>query len=547
MLPTDVPDRSDAADEATVDHAIADHIETAERTLLPLLSVRGLRKVYGSATVVDDIQLTIPHGTIHALLGENGAGKSTLIKMLAGVVPADGGHIEIDGVRRHARTVAEAQKLGIVALPQELTLVPTLNAPENIFLGQKQPGSFGLVSRRGLEQDAAVQLARLGQRIPLRTPVGELSAVQQTMIALARALARDARLLILDEPTAALTNSETEQLFTVLRSLRTAGTSIIYVSHRLDEVFALADTVTVMRNGARVWTKPVGDTHTDDVVAAMIGRAQHDIFPARATSAAARTDGTAAAAGPTAGSGNAPTEILRLEALQGHRVQDVSLTASTGRILGIAGLAGSGRSELLRLIAGDERMRGGKVLLDGQPLTGGSVTRAMAAGISLVPEERRRQGLVMTASIRSNIALANLAALSWFGIASRRRERAMAERGVAQLQISASSLSQTVDELSGGNQQKVVLAKYLERKPRVLLLDEPTRGIDVGTKAEIYAVIRRLADAGVAVIVVSSEIPELLGLADEIIVLREGRLSARLPAAGTDEATILHHCYRKAD
>ena len=517
-LPTDLTERADQPERV--------------HTLLPLVSICGLSKVYGSTTVVDDFQLSIAPGTIHALLGENGAGKSTLISMIAGVIPSDAGHIEIDGVRRRVRSVADAHRLGIVALPQQLTLVPTLNVPENIFLGRKQPGSFGLVSRRGLEQDAAVQLARLGQRIPLRTPVGELSAVQQRMVALARALAHDARLLILDEPTAALTVGESERLFTVLRSVRATGTSIIYVTHRLDDVFRLADAVTVMRNGARVWTKPVGDTHQNDVITAMTGRAQLDVFPVRAS--------TAHTAPP-------PVEVLRVENLRGHRLQGVSLTASAGRVLGIAGHAGSGRSELLRLIAGDERMRGGTILLDGKPVKGGSVTRAMASGIALVPEERRRRGLVMTASISSNIALANQKAVGRFGMASRRRERAMAKRGIDLLQITASSLSQTVGELSGGNQQKIVLAKYLERKPRVLLLDEPTRGIDVGTKVEIYALIRAVADAGVAVLLVSSEIPELLGLADEIAVLRDGHLSALLTAADADEASILHHCYRKAD
>lgn len=536
MLPTDAPERADLHEHGELqEHADApERSELAERTLLPLLSIRGLSKVYGPTTVVDDIQLTIPHGTIHALLGESGAGKSTLISMLAGMIRADAGHIEIDGVRRRVRSVKDAQKLGIVALPQELTLVPTLSAPENIFLGQRQHGALGLISRRDLEQDAAVQLARLGQRVPLRTPVGELSAVQQTMVALARALASDSRLLMLDEPTAALTAAEAEQLFGVLQSLRAAGTSIIYVSRRLDEVFRLADTVTVLRSGTLVWTKPVGETHTGDVVAAMTGLAEPVSLPVRA---------------PTPALG---TEILRVEALHGHRLQGVSLSASAGRILGIAGLAGSGRSELLRLIAGDQRMRAGQVLLDGVPVAGGSVRRAMERGIALVPAERRRQGLVMTASIRRNIALANEAAAGWLGLASRRRERAVAERGVVQLPITESprprsALSRIVGELSSSDQQKVMLARYLERKPRVLLLDEPTRGVDRHTKTEIHAAIRRLADAGVAVIVVSSEIPELLGLVDEIAVLNEGKLGALLPAGDADEATILQHCYRKAD
>ena len=493
----------------------------------PLLFIRGLSKDYGSIRVVNDIHLAIAAGTIHALLGENGAGKSTLIKMLAGVIPPDAGHLEMDGERQQIRSVADAQARGIVALPQELTLVPGLGAAENIYLGHRQPGALGVINHRQLERNARDQMARLGQSIPMNTPVGELSAVQQTMVALARALARDARVLVLDEPTAALTDAETEQLFEVLRGLRAAGTSIIYVSHRLEEVFTLADAATVLRNGSLVWTKPIAQTNTDDVVAAMIGRAQGEIFPARAI--------------------NEGVEVLRVTELTGYRLRGVSITARSGRVLGIAGLAGSGRSELLKIIAGAQKTTSGEVLLDGLVIRGNSVKRAMVAGIALVPEERRRQGLIMTQSIQVNIALANLPRVSRFGIASRRREQAMAARKVAELQIKASSVRQPVDELSGGNQQKVVLAKYLERKPRVLLLDEPTRGIDIGTKAEIYSLIRGLAEEGVAVIVVSSEIPELLGIADDIAVLHEGTLSAVVPAAESDEESILHYCYGKLE
>ncbi|WP_181158535.1 sugar ABC transporter ATP-binding protein [Leucobacter massiliensis] len=490
-----------------------------------VLATRGISKDYGPVRVVSDITLEFRPGSIHALLGENGAGKSTLIKMLSGVIAPSAGRVLVDGEPRQLRSVRDGQALGVVALPQELSLVPGLAAAENIYLGMRRDGARGLVHRRRLDRDAAAQLERLGQRIPLDTPVGELSAVQQTMIALARALARDARVLILDEPTAALTDTETEQLFAVLRALRDAGTAIIYVSHRLEEVFALADTATVMRNGRHVWTKPIGETDTDDVVAAMIGREHGQVYPPRA---------------------EAPGEpVLEVEELRGHTLKGVSIAAAAGRVLGIAGLAGSGRSELLKIIAGAERAQGGAVRLAGADVTRASLTAAMDAGIALVPEERRSQGLVMGDTIQSNIALANLRALSTLGVMRAARERATAERRAAELRIKATSIRQPVDELSGGNQQKVVLAKYLERAPRVLLLDEPTRGIDIGTKAEIYQLIRRLAEAGVAVIVVSSEIPELIGLADEIAVLHEGRLAGTVPAAESTEESILHLCYRK--
>jgi ABC-type sugar transport system ATPase subunit len=492
-----------------------------------VLAIRGLSKDYGPVRVVNDIHLDVRRGEIHALLGENGAGKSTLIKMLAGVVSPSDGYIEVDGVRQRPRNVKEAQGLGIVALPQELTLVPGLSVADNIFLGLPQSTVAGAIKRRELDQRAEQQLQRLGQQLPLHTPVGELSAVQQTMVALARALARDTSVLVLDEPTAALTDTETEQLFTVLARLRAEGTAIIYVSHRLEEVFRLADVATVMRNGSQVWTKRITDTSPDDVVAGMIGRAQGQVFPARAI--------------------DSGVDILRLDNVSGYRVKGISLTAATGRVLGVAGLAGAGRSELLRIISGAQRAATGTVTFDGVRLGQGSVARAMAAGVVLVPEERRTQGLMLSASIQDNIALANLAELSRFGLASGRRERQTAETKMRELRIKATSAQQPVAELSGGNQQKVVLAKYLERRPRLLLLDEPTRGIDVGTKAEIYGLIRKLAEGGVAVVVVSSEIPELLGIADDIAVLHEGRLTGILPAAQTDEQTLLQYCYRRLE
>ncbi len=493
----------------------------------PVLATRNLSKDYGPIRVVANVSLNFHAGSIHALLGENGAGKSTLIKMIAGVVHPSDGTVEVDGEPVRFRSVKEGQAAGIVALPQELMLVPTLGAAENIYLGMRRPGVPGLLHRGRLNADATEQLARLGQSFDVTTPAVELSAIQQTMVALARALARDARVLVLDEPTAALTDTETEVLFAVLRSLRDQGTAIMYVSHRLDEVFALADTATVLRNGQHIWTKPMGQTQHDEVVASMIGRAPETEFPERAS-----TDGE---------------PILRITELVGWTLRGVSLEARSGRVLGIAGLAGAGRSELLRLIAGVERPQAGTIELDGRDITRSSVAHSMAAGVALVPEERRRQGLVMNATIATNIGLGSLTHLSDSGIMRPGREQRLAQQQADELQIRATSVRQDVAELSGGNQQKVVLAKYLARQPRVLLLDEPTRGIDVGTKGEIYQLIRRLTAEGVAVIVVSSEISELLGLADEVAVLHQGQLAGFVDAATSDQHTILHLCYGRLD
>ncbi|MGC3952662.1 MAG: sugar ABC transporter ATP-binding protein [Propionicimonas sp.] len=494
-------------------------------TDLTVLATRGLSKDYGPVRVLSEVSVEFRAGRIHALLGENGAGKSTLIKLIAGITAPSQGELLLDGRPYLARSVHEGQQLGIVALPQELSLVPTLGVAENIFLGMREHGRRGLIDRRRLNLAAAEQLARLGQQLPLDRPVGELSAVEQTMVALARALARRARVLILDEPTAALTDTETEQLFGVLRSLRAAGTAIVYVSHRLDEVFALADTATVLRNGRLVWTRPIEQTSSDDVVSAMIGRAHGQVYPPRAT---------------------IPGEpVLTATGLVGHTLRGVSLAVRAGRVLGIAGLAGAGRSELLKQLAGLERPSQGSITLDGEDVTAGRLAHRMALGVVLVPEERRRQGLVMNDTVQANIALANLSALSVAGVALPARERATARRQVDALRITATSVRQPVAELSGGNQQKVVLAKYLERRPRVLLLDEPTRGIDIGTKTEIYQLIRELAERGVAVVVVSSEIPELIGLADDLAVLHEGTLTGVLAAAQATPESVLRLCYRK--
>ncbi|BDZ47539.1 sugar ABC transporter ATP-binding protein [Naasia aerilata] len=346
------------------------------------------------------------------------------------------------------------------------------------------------------------------------------------MVAFARALANDARVLILDEPTASLTDTEIIELFSVLRSLRAEGVAIVYVSHRLEEVFELCDRLTIMRNGETVLTKAVADSHIDEVISTMVGRAAGELFPAR---------------------GTATSEVaLRVEGLDGRRVKDVSFVARKGEVLGIGGLAGSGRSELLRILAGAQKHVAGTVSVGDTTLPASpGVGRALDAGIALVPEERRSQGVILSATIQDNIALANIPAVSSAGVVSGGRIADIVQRGMADLQIKARSPRQHVGELSGGNQQKVVLAKMLARKPKVLLMDEPTRGIDVGTKAEIYRLIRALAAGGTTIIAVSSELPELIGMSDRILIMHEGRISGEVPAENADEEILLAYCYGK--
>ena len=490
----------------------------------PALQAVGISKHFDGVYALSAAELSVDRGEIHALLGENGAGKSTLIKVVTGLISPDAGEVRREGEPDHFANVRAAHARGGVALYQELSIVPTISVAENILLGEETPSRGGVVNWRQLNKRAGEQLARLNQRIPLRRLAGELSPVQQTMVAVARALATDARVLILDEPTASLTDTEITDLFAVLRRLRDEGVAIVYVSHRLEEVFELCDRLTVMRNGETIMTKPIAETDIDEVISTMVGRPHGLMYPARDT---------------------ATTEVrLQVDGLTGSRVQDVSFRAHVGEVLGIGGLAGSGRSELLRLLAGAQKRVDGSVTVAGEVLPRAhSVGSALDAGIALVPEERRSQGVILGDSIQDNIAVANLPAVSRAGWVNNRAVAAIARSALADLQIKARGPRQAVGHLSGGNQQKVVLAKMLARQPKVLLMDEPTRGIDVGTKAEIYRLIRRLAAGGTTVIAVSSELPELIGLCDRILITHQGRISGEVQAADADEHTLLSYSY----
>ncbi|MBY0687101.1 sugar ABC transporter ATP-binding protein [Microbacterium marinilacus] len=489
----------------------------------PALEVRDIVKRFDGVQALRGVELEVRPGEIHALLGENGAGKSTLIKIITGLYQQDEGEVLIAGEPVDFANVRAAHKAGVVALYQELSIVPTISVAENIVLGDGAPSTLGVVRWDELHRRARAQLTRLNQRIPLRRLAGALSPVQQTMVAVARALMIDAKVLILDEPTAALTDTEIGDLFEVLRGLRDDGVAIVYVSHRLEEVFELCDRLTVMRNGRTIVTKPVAESSIDDVISTMVGREQSELYPDRGTAG--------------------DEVVLRVDGLSGRRVRDVSFEARAGEVIGIGGLAGSGRSELLRLLAGAQRRSDGHVEVAGVSLRRRGVGRALEAGIALVPEERRSQGVILSAPISENVAIANLRTVGPGGIVSGRRVQQLARRALDELQIKASGVRQPVGQLSGGNQQKVVLAKMLARSPRVLLMDEPTRGIDVGTKAEIYRLIRRLAATGTTVVAVSSELPELIGLSDRILVMHEGRVAGVVDAAEADDELLLGYAY----
>lgn len=490
------------------------------------LDVHGITKHFDGVQALGGVDLEVRPGEIHALLGENGAGKSTLIKVVTGVHRQDSGQVFVGGVRSEFADVRAANRAGVVALYQELSIIPSISVAENIALAEGPPSTAGVVNWGEMRRRAKRQLDRLGQKISLRALAGDLSPVKQTMVSVARALSINARVLILDEPTASLTDTEIEDLFQVLRRLRDDGVAIVYVSHRLEEVFEICDRLTVMRNGETIVTQEVAESSIDQVIATMVGREQNDLYPERGTG----TDEV----------------VLTVDALSGKRVRDASFTANRGEVIGIGGLAGSGRSELLRLLAGAQKRTGGQVTVEGTTFRGRGVGQALSTGIALVPEERRSQGVILSSGIDENISLPNLASLAPGGIVSGRRLRDLAKKGMKDLQVKASSIHQPVGQLSGGNQQKVVLAKMLARGPQVLLMDEPTRGIDVGTKVEIYRLIRGLAAQGTTVVFVSSEIPELIGLSDRILVMHECRIAGDVEAATADEELILTHAYGRS-
>lgn len=500
-----------------------------EQTEAPYaIEARNIFKHFDGVHALSGVNLAVKTGEIHALLGENGAGKSTLVKVITGIYAPDSGSILRNGEEVEFANVRTANAAGIVALYQELSIIPSISVAENILLGEQTPSKAGFVQWSKLRKRAQEQLDRLNQKIPLGKLAGELSPVQQTMVAFARALATDARVLILDEPTASLTDNEIKDLFTVLRKLRDQGVAIVYVSHRLEEVFELCDRLTIMRNGETIITKNVSDSTMDEVISTMVGRDAGELYPSRGTSTS--------------------KVAITVKGINGRRVRDVSFTAHEGEVLGIGGLAGSGRSELLRILAGAQKHTAGVITVGGTELPNSpGVPRALDAGIALVPEERRSQGVILSASIRDNIALANIPAVSNLGFVSGSKISALTVDGMKNLQVKARNQRQNVGQLSGGNQQKVVLAKMLARKPRVLLMDEPTRGIDVGTKAEIYRLIRELAANGTTVIAVSSELPELIGMSDRIIIMHEGHISGEVEAATANDELLLSYCYGKAN
>jgi ribose transport system ATP-binding protein len=490
----------------------------------PLLQMTGIVKEFPGVRALDGVDLDVRAGEVHCLLGQNGAGKSTLIKVLSGFHQPDDGTISWDGEETSFSTPAKAIEHGVATIYQELDLVPHLDVTENIFLGH-EVSRAGFTQRARAHREVRDLLVRLGhpEIAPTRT-VEELSPAKQQIVSMARALSRDTRLLVLDEPSAVLDQEEVKNLFRVIRDLTTQGVAVVYISHRLEEIREIGDRITVLKDGRTVATGlAVAETSTAELIRLMTGRSIEYIFPPRPEQP--RADGE-------------PVLEVRDLALAGV-FTGVDLTVRAGEILGLAGLVGAGRSEIIETVYGARRASAGSVSVDGRRLRRGSVGQAVRAGVGLAPEERKSQGLLLDEAVYKNITVSSMTRFSRLGFLDRAQERRDAEELTRSLDVRPEGVSRAVRTLSGGNQQKVVLARWLLRECRVLLLDEPTRGVDVGARSEIYQLIRSLADRGVAVVVVSSEIEEVLGLADRVMVVREGVVVHESAATAIDEAQVL--------
>jgi ribose transport system ATP-binding protein len=486
-----------------------------------LLRIEGIRKTFPGVVALDSVDFDLRRGEVHVLLGENGAGKSTLIKMLSGAYTPDTGRILVGGEEVRIHGAQDSERLGIATIYQEFNLVPDLTVAENIFLG-RQPRRFGMIDRKRMEADAAGLLERVGVNVSPRARVRDLGIARLQMVEIAKALSLDARVLIMDEPTAVLTAEEVEKLFAIVRALRADGVGIVFITHHLEEIAALGDRVTVLRDGRSVGQVPAS-TPQEELVRLMVGRSIEQQYPRE------RPEG---AAGSPA--------LLTVEGLTRDGVfHDISFQVHAGEVVGIAGLVGAGRTEVVRAVFGADPYDSGHVQVAGARLRRHDVGAAMAAGIGLVPEDRKGQGLVLDASVEENLGLVTLRSAARAGIVDLKGQHVAAERIAGQLRVRMAGLGQEVRTLSGGNQQKVVIGKWLLANTRVLILDEPTRGIDVGAKVEIYQLINELTAAGAAVLMISSDLPEVLGMSDRVLVMAQGRIAGELPAGRATQDAVM--------
>lgn len=484
------------------------------------IEMRGINKSFGGNAVLKSAGFVLDSGEIHALMGENGAGKSTLMKILTGVYTRDAGTVIVDGKEVCYKDPQEAEKAGIVFIHQELNVLFDLTVEENMFLGKEIKKALGVCDKKAMRQEVKKVLEKLGVNIDPGQRMSELSVGQQQMIEIAKALMVDAQVIIMDEPTAALTQSETEVLFEVVNSLRKKGVSIVYISHRMEEIFELCDRITVLRDGAYIGTKKIAETDMNDVVKMMIGREIGERYPLRDVE---------------------PGEIVfEVKGLESPGVfRDVSFQVRAGEVLGVSGLMGAGRTEIMQAVFGNLPVSAGSIHLNGKEIHNKTPEQAMRNGIGFITEDRKVEGLMLEESIMKNISIANLGRLSRSGVMQKKTEQDLVEQGIKELNIKCFGPEHECGSLSGGNQQKVVFAKWIYTDPKVLILDEPTRGVDIGAKKEIYNIINDLAAKGVAIIMVSSELPEVLGMSDRVMVVREGLVRGILSKEEANQENVM--------
>ena len=469
------------------------------------IEMRGIDKSFGSNQVLKQAGFTLESGEVHALMGENGAGKSTLMKILTGVYTKDAGTVLVDGKEVNYKNPQEAEKAGIVFIYQELNVMFDLTVEENLFMGKEIHGKFGICDKKAMQKKAQEALNILGVNISPKTVMAELSVGQQQMVEICKALMADAKVIIMDEPTAALTQSETVALFKVIESLRKKGVSMVYISHRMEEIFELCDRITVLRDGSYIGVKNIPETNMNEIVKMMIGREIGERYPSRNVKIG--------------------KEVLKVKELtRKGTFHDVNFSVRAGEVLGVSGLMGAGRTEIMQAIFGNLSYESGTIEIDGKEVKISNPRQAMEHGIGFITEDRKTEGLMLDKSIRENISLCNLRRISKSSVISREAEKNMVAEAIKDLHIKCFGSYHECNNLSGGNQQKVVLAKWILTNPKILILDEPTRGVDIGAKKEIYSIINKLAAQGVAIIMVSSELPEVLGMSDNIMIVREGEV-----------------------
>jgi ribose transport system ATP-binding protein len=488
---------------------------------IPVIEMKGISKSFSGNKVLDHVDFQLLPSEVHALMGENGAGKSTLIKILTGIYERNEGTVLVKGKEVHFHNPKEAEQSGIAVIHQELNIIPELTVYENMFLGKELTvGRFGFTKDKEMKKKTKEYLNRLGIEIDPNMEAGKLSVGQQQMIEIARAVAANTEVLIMDEPTAALTDREIEALFKVISSLKKQGVGIIYVSHRMEEIFQICDRISVLRDGQFIDVKEVAKTNFDEIVKLMVGRQLGDRFPERDTKIG--------------------QERFRVENVTSKgSFENIHFSVNQGEIIGIAGLMGAGRTEIMQAIFGYRHLDAGKLYIDGKEVTIKNPHDAIKAGIAFVTEDRKSQGLILDLSVRENFSITNLDKISAKGLISSQKEVSMVDEMIEKLRVKTSGRELSVKSLSGGNQQKIVIGKWLGMNPKILILDEPTRGVDVGAKKEIYQLINDLTKQGVSIIMVSSELPEILGMSDRILVIHEGKLAGVLDKSDASQEKIM--------